>query len=88
MENSLEVTFVVAYSMCMIVQIFGPSFFGSRLSYASEGITWAMYESDWTERNRKCKFACMIFIERTLRPMVIYAGGLFPLSLLTFLRVR
>lgn len=40
------------------------------------------------ERNQKCKRALQILTERSRRPMVILAGGLFALSLPTFVKVK
>lgn len=86
-EDTLQMASLSAYSVCMFAQILGPSYMGSRLLTACEGITRAIYGSRWIERNMKCKRAIIILAERTLRPMAIYAGGLFLLSLPTFLSV-
>lgn len=71
----------------MVAQLLLNSYLGSRLSAESDGISYAIYESQWVDRSEKCKRAIRILIERSRRPMTIYAGGLFELSLATFVKV-
>lgn len=75
------------YFSCVLVQILMNSFYGSRLSHETDGITHAIYASPWMDRNEKCKRAVRIFVVGSMRPMAIWAGGLFELSLPTFVRV-
>lgn len=75
------------YLACMIVQILSPSFVGSMLLDNSEKLTHAIYSSDWTECSDRWKSAYLIFTERTLKAMTIFAGGLFLLSIPTFVSV-
>lgn len=75
------------YLLCILVQVFLISFLGSNLSAESDGITYAIFESQWNDRNQKCKRAMNILVARSMQPMVICAGGVFELSLPTFVRV-
>lgn len=62
-------------------------YFGRRLSSESAGITHAIYASQLIDRNKKCKRAMRILVERSMRPMIIDAGGLFELSWPAFVKV-
>lgn len=83
-KNASKLYFTVLYLASMISEILFPSYFGSKLLDISERLTYAIYSSDWTERNAKCKRAYLIFVERTCKAMAMFAGGLFLLSLPTF----
>lgn len=71
----------------MVTQVFVPSLYGSILLDRSIDMTRTIYLSNWIERNRKYKQAMQIFTVRTFKPMTIYAGGVFLLSLPTFVSV-
>lgn len=70
-----------------VAQIFIPSFFSSQLIDESEQITYAVFESQWIDRNEKCKRAYKILVERTFQSMSIYSGRQVLLSLPTFEKV-
>lgn len=88
MDDLPIVAGIVVYLMCTLAQISLNCLYGSRLMDVSDGITHAIYESQWMNRNAKCKRALGIFVECSMRPMIVYAGGLFELSLPTFVKVR
>lgn len=87
-SNVTKLTFVTIYFMCMVVQIFIPSYFASRLLHKSMDTTNAIYSSEWLDQDMRNKKAYMIFVTRTYKPMTIYAGQLFLLSLPTFVSVN
>lgn len=82
-----KLVFVTIYLLCMIAQILIPSYFGSLLIDKSMKTTQAIYFSKWMNYDEKWKKSYIIFVERTLRAISILAGGLFILSLPTFLTV-
>lgn len=88
LNDKMKFAGVMIYLICVIMQIFLNTFFGSRLSLESDGIAHAIYSSPWMDRNVKCRRAQCILVERSMRPIVIYAGGLFELSLSTFVNVN
>lgn len=73
--------------MCMIFEIFVPTYAGSLLRLESETLPHNIFESNWMNKNEKYKKSMMILIERTLRPIRIAAGSVFELSLSTLLQV-
>lgn len=87
MDDPIKFVAVAIYLAAVIVQLLPNCYFGSRLSEESRAITRAIYASQWIDRNEKCKRTIRILTERSMRPMTVYAGGLFDLSLPTFLKV-
>lgn len=77
----------MGYLICITAQILLICYLGSRLLHESDGITHAVYSSQWIGRNDKCIRALRILVERSMRPMTTFAGGVFELSLPTFLKV-
>lgn len=86
-DNTIKFVSVAVYFVGIVNQILLNCYFGNHLSYESDGITSIIYQSQWMDRNEKCKRAMRILVERSMRPMAIWAGGLFELSLPTFVRV-
>lgn len=83
-----KLIFLIAYFMCMVAEIFVPCYYGTVLIDKSKELTDQIYSSNWINQKWKYKQAMMIFVERTLRPIRIRAGGLFLLNLQTFLSVN
>lgn len=76
------------YSFSMITQIFIPSYFGSTVYIKTEKLCYNIFESNWTPTSLKYKRSMQILVERTLRPITIYAAGIFELNLTTLLKVN
>lgn len=87
LNNLIKFIGFFGYLMCILVQIYLPSYLGSRLSVDSDELTHVIFTTQWIDRNEKCKRVVRILVERTMRPMTVYAGGLFQLSMQTFLKV-
>lgn len=69
------------------MEIFIPSYFGSVVSVKSEQLTYDIFESGWINSSKNEKKMLQILGERTLRPISIYAAGIFKLNLTTMLKV-
>nr|QZH55112.1 odorant receptor 16 [Achelura yunnanensis] len=76
--------FLATYIFVMIVQIFIPCWFGSRIIEKSQLLKLSIYSCDWTPQSRKFKSSLRIFSERVNRPIALTAGKMFALSLGTF----
>lgn len=87
MENLLHFAVIASYSIAVMTEISLNCYFGSQLRSESDGISLAIYASRWMDRNEKCKHAIRILMKRSARPMATYAGGVFELSLPTFVGV-
>lgn len=71
----------------MFIEIYIPCYFGTLLHYKSSKLTEAVFHSNWTEQSVKFKRFLLLFAQGTIRPIRIFAGGLFELNLPTFLSV-
>jgi hypothetical protein len=54
----------------------------------SEQLTTSAFKSDWPDCNKEYKKDLLLFMIRSQRPLELYAGGYFPLSLQTFMAVK
>ncbi|XP_069361161.1 odorant receptor 22b-like [Maniola hyperantus] len=82
--TSEEYTFLVAFLSIVIMQIFVPSWLGTQISYESQELVFAAYNSDWIPRTEPFKKSIKIFVERANTPIVMVGLKMFPLSLETF----
>nr|ALM26204.1 odorant receptor 15 [Athetis dissimilis] len=76
--------FLVIYFFAMTLQIFVPGFLGTQLTYESEGLMTAAYNSEWIPRSESFKKSLKLFRERTKIPIVISGLNMFSCSLDTF----
>ncbi|XP_046977843.1 odorant receptor 49b-like [Vanessa cardui] len=79
-----SIMFMLFYSMAMVLQIFVPCWLGTQLTYQSQELVFAAYNSDWIPRTEPFKRSVKVFMERAKTPVVIIGFKLFPLSLETF----
>ncbi|XP_026749143.2 odorant receptor 46a-like [Galleria mellonella] len=79
--------FMISYVMGILSEILIPSYLGTQVSYESEKLVVAAYDSEWISRSEKFKKSLKIFMERAKTPIVLTGLKLFPLSLTTFIWV-
>ncbi|XP_050362223.1 odorant receptor 49b-like [Nymphalis io] len=79
-----SIMFMLFYSSAMILQIFVPCWLGTQLTYQSQELVFAAYNSDWIPRTEPFKRSVKVFMERAKTPIVMIGLKLFPLSLETF----
>ncbi|XP_026481369.1 odorant receptor 2a-like [Ctenocephalides felis] len=81
-----KVSFVMnlVYFFTFTLQIFLPCYFGNEISSKSALVSQSAFSSSWIETDSKIKKNMIIFMERSKRPLKIYAGKVFELSLGTF----
>ncbi|XP_039755493.1 uncharacterized protein LOC120630353 [Pararge aegeria] len=85
--TSEEYTFMVTYLSAMVLQIFVPGWLGTQISYESQELVFAAYNSDWIPRTERFKRSIKIFVERANTPIVMVGLKMFPLSLETFVSI-
>lgn len=71
----------------MVTEIFVPSYFGSEVLIKSETLTYDIFKSNWIAAPKRYTNLVRILVERTLRPIAIFAEGVFVLNLTTLLKV-
>lgn len=78
----------ISYSPHFIWCLLLPRYCQHVLWAVAERMMHAVYSSQWMDQNAKCKRTFGILAERSMRPTKLYAGGLFELSLPTFVKVK
>ncbi|XP_031769108.2 putative odorant receptor 92a isoform X2 [Galleria mellonella] len=71
LSTNKSLMFMVSYLLAMLCQIFIPSFLGTLLSFESENLVFAGYNSEWIPRSEKFKKILKIFMERAKTPIVL-----------------
>ncbi|RZC32706.1 7tm 6 domain containing protein, partial [Asbolus verrucosus] len=76
--------FMISFLVTMLFEIFLYCFFGTMLYEESNSVTTAIYMSNWYEYDMKSKKALLILMERSQKPVIVTAGKILDLSLVTF----
>lgn len=87
-DEHSKIFFMVTYSMCMITQISVPCFFGSLVFFHSGKLLRSLYFSDWAKFDHFHRKMMIIATERARNEIEFRAGGIFPLNLISFLKVQ
>ncbi|RLZ02204.1 Odorant receptor 39 [Cephus cinctus] len=82
-----EILGTVAYTCCMVYQIFIYCWHGNELWLQSESVLRMSFTSNWWEHNRRYKKALQMVMLRASRPVILTAGKLLKLSLETFVAI-
>ncbi|CAD7090656.1 unnamed protein product [Hermetia illucens] len=80
----------ISYLYCigtMLIQILLPCYYGNEIIISSDQVSTAIYSSNWAEMPMHYKRLMFQFLERLKKPMVVSAGGYFPINLNTFMSV-
>ena len=80
--------FVLIYSVCMVIEVYIPCYYGSVVIEKSRRLTDSIYASDWINQDQTFKSSLLILVSRTFKPLATSAGGLYVLNLTTFMSVR
>ncbi|KAJ8943733.1 hypothetical protein NQ318_007181 [Aromia moschata] len=75
---------VVIFVTTMFIEIYLFCYYGTVLYEESDSIVNAIYMSEWYNYDNKSKKALITLMERAKRPMMVTAGKLLDLSLVTF----
>nr|AOE48040.1 putative odorant receptor OR35 [Athetis lepigone] len=84
LPSETDLVFLVIYFITVTLQIFVPGYLGTQLTYESQELLTAAYNSDWITRSESFKKSLRLFRERATIPIVISGLKMFPLSLNTF----
>nr|UTN00937.1 odorant receptor [Semanotus bifasciatus] len=86
-QESIQFVSLFLYFMCMMAQVAMYCWFGHYLIASSDAINQSVYMSNWYESDISLKRSIIIFMERSKKPIILRAGNMFPLSLVTFTSV-
>nr|AOG12905.1 odorant receptor [Eogystia hippophaecolus] len=79
--------FMVSYLFAMTLEIFVPTWLGTQLSYESQELVFAAYNSEWIPRSESFKRSLRLFMEHANAPLTLTGLKLFPLCLGTFISI-
>ncbi|XP_061397139.1 odorant receptor 7a-like [Musca vetustissima] len=82
-----EKIFSVVYLVVILIQIFPACLCVTFMMSETSNLTTAMYNCNWIEQNHNFRRMLIIFMQRSQKINVIYAGGLAPVTLQTFLSI-
>ncbi|KAL1394874.1 hypothetical protein pipiens_011643 [Culex pipiens pipiens] len=76
------------YLILMMNQIFMPCYFGNEVTLKSARLTHALYSSEWIKMNAPERKEIQMMMIRSMKPIVLKAGGFFYYNLGMFTSVR
>ncbi|EEZ99310.2 odorant receptor 68 [Tribolium castaneum] len=81
---SFDCLAMILFLVSMLSEVYFFCHFGTLLYEESSTISDAIYMGSWYDYDKKSKQALTILMERTKRPVIVIAGKLVQLSLITF----
>lgn len=85
--TSTQLMFLVPYSIAIIMQTFTPNYFATHVIENSERLPEQAFSSNWFQLEYNERRAILLFMTRTMRPLVVCAGKLYQMNVSTFLKV-
>nr|QUP79566.1 odorant receptor 6 [Monochamus saltuarius] len=82
--DSVQFVSRCTYFNAMTFQVAMYCWFGNNIIASSDELNDAIYMSNWYEADISLKKSILIFMEKCKKPVVLTAGKIFPLSLITF----
>lgn len=82
-----QIMFLVPYSIAMVMQTFTPNYFASNVIESCKLLPERAFSSNWFNLESVEKKGLLLFITRTVRPLVVHAGSMFQMNLNTFIKV-
>lgn len=72
-----------AYAMEIVLACY----YGSVFTEINDNLKTAIYECNWMDQSKSFKMDMIIFVENNLRPKEFIAGGIVPISLISFMKI-
>ncbi|CAD7085736.1 unnamed protein product [Hermetia illucens] len=86
-DSKAEIVYTAAYFICVLIEICLPCFCGNEIEYENNQFTTALYSCNWMDQNQKFKKTLIFVMQKTEKPLEIYAGGVVKVSISTLLGV-
>lgn len=86
-ENALQSAFFMLYAAAVLFEIVLACYYGSEFEASNEQLVRSVYSCNWTNQSKGFKRDLIIFVESSLHQRQFVAGGIFPISLITFQKV-
>lgn len=71
----------------MVLEIFFPCYYGSKIMISSEQLSTSLFSSNWIPECKEYLSAMKIFMENVKKPVEIKALGFVPVELGTFAKI-
>lgn len=75
--------YAIVLSFCFF-DTFALMYLGNEIMLSSDGLSYCLFESTWTEQTQSCKMCIIIMVERLKQPQQLVVGILFSLDLESF----
>ncbi|XP_063994142.1 odorant receptor Or1-like isoform X2 [Diachasmimorpha longicaudata] len=85
--KSFQFFSLAQYLACMLIQIFLYCWRGNEVSLKFSDLSDAIYMCDWTTCDGKFRRSMDIIMSRSQKPVILLIGGLFSLSVETFISI-
>ncbi|CAG9857147.1 unnamed protein product [Phyllotreta striolata] len=85
--SSIRFFSMALYQMCMFLEIYPICYYGNEVIKESDKLTDSAYHCDWSECPLEFQKNLVFFMTRSQRPIKLYAGNFFALSLETFIKI-
>lgn len=78
---------LLAYQVAIFTQIFLYCWFGNEVIVKSENFCYSAFKSNWYECSESVKKIILFYMLKTQKPIILFVGDLFPISVTTFTSV-
>lgn len=85
--NAVESAFYVLYAGAITLEIAFSCYYGSEFEACSEELTRSIFACNWTNESKEFRKDLMMFGQSCLQQKQFRAGGVVPISLITFQKV-
>ncbi|XP_015127536.1 odorant receptor Or1 isoform X2 [Diachasma alloeum] len=85
--KSFQFFSLAQYLACMLIQIFLYCWRGNEVSLKFSDLADAIYTCDWTSCDERFRRSMDIIMSRSQKPVILLIGGLFSLSVETFISI-
>lgn len=86
-ESKGEIIYTGSYFICVLIEICLPCYCGNEIAHENNQFTTALFSCNWMDQDRKFKKALIFIMQKTEKPLEIYAGGIVRVSISTLLAV-
>ncbi|CAD7085723.1 unnamed protein product [Hermetia illucens] len=75
-ESKGEIIYTGSYFICVLIEICLPCYCGNEIAHENNQFTTALFSCNWMDQDRKFKKALIFIMQKTEKPLEIYAGGI------------
>ena len=84
-HDAFTMIYYAIYFFAMPMEIFPSCYYGTKMCMELGELTRALFDCNWQTQNMEFRQNLRIFVEQTLRPIHIEAGGMVRVNMSAFL---